>query len=71
MGRPLDGDKLGRLIFVRCLSQAEFAQIANLTDQTISCACKGGRISPKSFRKITLALQLTEDRVKGHPDLAA
>jgi transcriptional regulator with XRE-family HTH domain len=71
MGRPIDGDKLGRLIFIRFLSQAEFAQIAGLTGQTVSWACKGGPISPKSLQKITNALRQTEGRLVGDPGLAA
>ncbi len=71
IGRQIDSDKLRRLIFIRALSQAEFAQFARLSDNTISSACMGGPISPKSFRKITVALRLTADRVDADPDLAA
>ncbi len=70
MGRRIDGNELGRLLFVRGMSQGEFAEVARLTAQTISCACKGGPISPKSFWKITRALQVTADRVDD-PNLAA
>lgn len=71
MGRALDGDKLRRLIFIRFLSQAEFAEFAALSGETISSACKGRAISPASLRKITHALRQTEGRIDGDPGLAA
>jgi transcriptional regulator with XRE-family HTH domain len=55
-GVPINGDILSQLMAERDLQADELAQLAGVTEDTISRARRGQRIERKSLRKLTDAL---------------
>jgi transcriptional regulator with XRE-family HTH domain len=59
MRQPLNGERLRLEIMKRGLDQLRFAQLCEVAPWTISQACSGRPINPKTFRKICSALAKT------------